>query len=189
MGFPASSCISVNEAVVHGIPDERILVEGDLVSIDAGVEREGWMADSAASFPVGEIAPETRSLLDVTKRGMEKGLEMCRPGNRLGDISHAVQTYVEANGFSVVRDLVGHGIGSQLHEDPQIPNFGPPGRGPELKAGMVFAIEPMVNAGTARVETLEDEWTVVTADGKCSAHFEHTVAITEQGPRILTLLD
>jgi len=189
MGFPASSCISVNEAVVHGIPDERVLAEGDLVSIDVGVEREGWMADSAASFPVGEITPENLRLLGVTKRGLEMGIEQCLPGNRLGDISHAVQVYVEANGFSVVRELVGHGIGSQLHEDPQIPNFGPPGRGPVLKAGMVFAIEPMVNAGTERVETLEDEWTVVTADGKCSAHFEHTIAITEQGPRVLTLLD
>ena len=189
MGFPASSCISVNEAVVHGIPDGRVLAEGDLVSIDVGVEREGWMADSAATFPVGEIDPENRRLLDVTLRSLEKGIEQCLPGKRLGDVSHAIQVYVEANGFSVVRELVGHGIGSQLHEEPQIPNFGPPGRGPELKPGMVFAIEPMVNAGTERVKTLEDEWTVVTADGKCSGHFEHTVAITERGPKILTLLD
>ena len=188
MGFPAASCISVNEAVVHGIPDDRVLAEGDLVSIDVGVELEGWMADSAASFPVGEVDEETQRLMDVTLRSLEKGIEQCRPGNRLGDVSHAVQVHVEANDFSVVRELVGHGIGSRLHEEPQIPNFGPPGRGPELKAGMVFAIEPMVNAGTEKVKTLQDEWTVVTADGRRSAHFEHTVAITESGPRILTLV-
>jgi len=189
MGFPANSCISVNDAVVHGIPGGRVLVEGDLVSIDVGVEKLGWMADSAMSFAVGEIAEETARLMKVTLESLMKGIECCRPGRHLSDISNAVQVHVEAHGFSVVRDLVGHGIGSQLHEEPQIPNFGPAGRGPVLKPGMVFAIEPMVNAGSERVKTLDDEWTVVTADGKMSAHFEHTVAVTEQGPRILTLLD
>jgi len=189
MGFPASSCISVNEAVVHGIPDDRRLEEGDLVSIDVGVEKDGWMADSAATFSVGGIDEESTRLMDVTLKSLERGIERCVPGSRLSDISHAVQVHVEANGFSVVRDLVGHGIGSKLHEEPQIPNFGPPGRGPVLKPGMVFAIEPMVNAGGEDVKTLDDEWTVVTADGKRSAHFEHTVAVTERGPRILTLLD
>ncbi|MDP6419096.1 MAG: type I methionyl aminopeptidase [Candidatus Krumholzibacteria bacterium] len=189
MGFPANSCISVNEAVVHGIPDDRKLRDGDLVSIDVGVELDGFMADSARTFLLGDVSPENRRLVEVTRRSLEKGLEQCHPGRRVGDISHAVQITVEAHGFSVVRELVGHGIGENLHEDPQIPNFGPPGRGPVLEAGMVFAIEPMVNAGTDRVRTLKDEWTVVTADGKFSAHEEHTVAITEKGPKILTLLD
>jgi methionyl aminopeptidase len=187
MGFPGNSCISINEAVVHGIPSGRTLEEGDLVSIDVGVEKDGWMADSAATFSVGKISEESARLMDVTLKSLEKGIEHCVPGRHLSDISNAIQVYVEANGFSVVRDLVGHGIGKELHEEPQIPNFGPPGRGPVLKPGMVFAIEPMVNAGSERVITLEDDWTVVTADGKLSAHFEHTVAVTEQGPRILTL--
>jgi len=189
MGFPANSCISVNEEVVHGIPDGRILKEGDLVSIDVGVEKDGWMADSAMTYTVGMVSEEAARLMDVTLRSLEKGIEQCVPGKHLSDISHAIQVHVEANGFSVVKDLVGHGIGSKLHEEPQIPNFGPPGRGAVLKPGMVFAIEPMVNVGSEKVKTLEDEWTVVTADGKLSAHFEHTVAVTEQGPRILTLLD
>ena len=187
MGYPANSCISVNEAVVHGIPDDRMLAEGDLVSIDVGVEKDGWMADSAMTFAVGEVGEEASRLMDVTLRSLEKGIEQCLPGRHLSDISNAIQVHVESNGFSVVRDLVGHGIGRNLHEEPQIPNFGPPGRGPVLKPGMVFAIEPMVNAGTEKVKTLDDEWTVVTADGKLSAHFEHTVAVTERGPRILTL--
>jgi methionyl aminopeptidase len=189
MGFPANSCISVNDEVVHGIPDGRVLNEGDLVSIDVGVEKDGWMADSAMTYTVGMVSEEAARLMDVTLRSLEKGIEQCVPGKHLSDISHAIQVHVEANGFSVVKDLVGHGIGSKLHEEPQIPNFGPPGRGPVLKPGMVFAIEPMVNIGSEKVKTLEDEWTVVTADGKLSAHFEHTVAVTEQGPRILTLLD
>lgn len=189
MGFPANSCISVNEAVVHGIPDGRMLAEGDLVSIDVGVEKNGWMADSAMTFAVGVVGEDVARLMEVTLESLEKGIANCHPGRHLSDISNAVQVHVEAHGFSVVRDLVGHGIGSKLHEEPQIPNFGPAGRGAILKPGMVFAIEPMVNAGTEKVMTLDDEWTVVTADGRLSAHFEHTVAVTEQGPRILTLLD
>jgi methionyl aminopeptidase len=187
LGFPGNSCISLNETVVHGIPSERTIVDGDIVSLDIGVELDGFFADSCESFAVGEIDDETVRLLKVTRESLAKGIEQCRPGNRLGDISHAIQVFVEANGFSVVRELVGHGIGRALHEDPQVPNFGPPGRGPKLEPGVVLAIEPMVNAGSEAVKTLADEWTVVTADGKRSAHYEHTVAISEDGPDILTI--
>lgn len=185
-GYPASVCASVNDEVVHGIPSERQLQEGDIVAIDLGVTYKGWVGDSAYTHPVGKIDPETARLLDVTRIALEKALAQCYSGNRLGDIGHAVQSYVEANGFGVVRDFVGHGIGASMHEDPQIPNVGPPGTRELLKPGMVLAIEPMVNAGTWEVRVLQDQWTVVTGDGKYSAHFEHTVAITEDGPVILT---
>ncbi len=185
-GFPASICASVNDEVVHGIPGKRVLKEGDIIAIDLGVTYKGYVGDSAYTHPVGKVDPEAQRLLEVTRIGLEKAIEQCYPGKRLGDIGHAVQAYVEAQGFSVVRDFVGHGIGSNMHEDPQVPNFGVPGTGIELKPGMVLAIEPMVNAGTWQVKVLADEWTVVTLDGRYSAHFEHTVAITEDGPVILT---
>jgi len=185
-GFPGSACISVNEEVVHGIPGDRALQAGDLVGVDVGVDLDGYFADACDSFAVGEADEETRRLMTVTRRARDLGIEQCRPGRHVGDISHAVQVHVEANGFSVVRELVGHGIGRRLHEEPQVPNFGPSGRGPRLEAGMVLAIEPMVNAGTEAVRTLNDQWTVVTADGRRSAHYEHTVAVTENGPDILT---
>lgn len=186
-GFPASLCISVNHEVVHGIPSsKRVLEEGDLVSLDAGVRLDGWYADSARTLPVGDVDALTETLLRTTQRALEAGIEQAVPGNRLGDIGFAVQSTAEKDGFSVVRDLVGHGIGREPHEEPQVPNFGRPGKGLLLQAGMVLAIEPMVNAGVAGVRTLPDRWTVVTVDRKRSAHFEHTVAITEAGPRILT---
>lgn len=187
-GFPASTCISVNHEVVHGIPsDRRILEEGDLVSIDVGVLLDGWYADSAKTFPVGEIDAEAVRLLEVTERALAAGIEQAVPGKRLGDVGHAIQTTAERAGFSVVRDLVGHGIGRKPHEDPQVPNVGRPGRGLRLQEGMVLAIEPMINEGTAEVRTLADRWTVVTRDRRRSAHFEHTVAVTQDGARILTL--
>ena len=186
-GFPGTSCISVNEEVVHGIPGNRTIAEGDLVGIDIGVELDGYFADACETYAVGEIGDAASRLISVTRNALAKGIAQCRAGRHVGDISHAVQVYVEANGFSVVRELVGHGVGKALHEDPQVPNFGPSGRGPLLQPGVVLAIEPMVNEGTESVRTLKDEWTVVTADGKLSAHFEHTVAITEDGPSILTL--
>ncbi len=185
-GFPASACISVNSVVVHGIPDDTVVQEGDIVSLDFGVILDGWHADSAWTFAVGKISADAQRLLNVTKESLFQGIAKAKVGNRVGDISAAVQTYVERNGYSIVRDLVGHGIGRALHEDPPIPNFGRPKKGPELKPGMTFCIEPMVNQGTHRVLTLSDDWTVVTADGKLSAHFEHTVAITPDGPLILT---
>lgn len=186
-GFPASLCISVNHEVVHGIPSrKRVLREGDVVSLDAGVLLNGWHADSAVTFPVGDVDALSETLLRTTERALSAGIEQARPGKRLGDIGHAIQSTAETDGFAVVRDLVGHGIGREMHEEPQVPNFGIPGKGILLQAGMVLAIEPMVNAGTAGVKTLADRWTVVTADKKRSAHFEHTVAITEDGPRILT---
>lgn len=185
-GFPASICASVNDEVVHGIPGPRRLREGDVIAIDLGVTYNGFVGDSAYTHPVGQVDPQSLHLLDVTRVALEKAMEQCYPGNRLGDIGHAVQTYAEANGFSVVREFVGHGIGAAMHEDPQIPNFGPPGVGPELVPGMVLAIEPMVNAGTWQVKVLSDHWTVVTRDGSKSAHFEHTVAVTADGPVILT---
>lgn len=188
-GFPASICTSINEEVVHGIPGLRPLKNGDIISIDIGVEINGYVGDAACTFPVGEVSEDKLRLLEVTSEALKRGIAQARIGNRLSDISHAIQSYVEANNFSVVRDYVGHGIGRQMHEDPQIPNFGPPGRGPRLQEGMVLAIEPMVNMGTYEVETLPDGWTVVTRDGKPSAHFEHTVAITATGPLILTSLD
>jgi methionyl aminopeptidase len=186
-GFPGSLCISINEEVVHGIPSaDRRLRAGDIVTLDGGVKLDGWFADAARTFPVGEIDDETRRLLAVTQAALEAGIEEARPGRRLGDVGHAIQQVAEAAGFGVVRDLVGHGIGREPHEEPQVPNFGRPGRGARLQAGMVLAIEPMVNAGDVAIRTLADRWTVVSADGSRSAHFEQTVAITENGPRILT---
>lgn len=186
-GFPASICISINEEVVHGIPvSHRILEDGDIVSVDIGTFFEGFNGDAARTYPVGEVSEVAKKLLDVTEKSLLTGIEKALIGNRLFDISHAVQEYVEANGFSVVRDYVGHGIGRKMHEDPQIPNFGPAGKGPKLKNGMTLAIEPMVNVGGFEVETLEDRWTVVTEDRTLSAHFEHTIAITNQGVDILS---
>lgn len=185
-GFPGSICASVNEELVHGIPGSRTLKEGDIISIDIGAYYKGYHGDSAWTYPVGRIAPETEKLLDVTEESLYIGLNEAKPGERLSTISHAIQTYVESNGFSIVREYVGHGVGQNLHEAPQIPHYGPPGRGPVLKPGMVLAIEPMVNAGRRYVKTLEDNWTVMTQDGKMCAHFEHTIAITETGFDILT---
>jgi methionyl aminopeptidase len=186
-GFPASVCASVNHEVVHGIPKpSRKLAEGDIVSIDVGVVLDGWFSDSAHTLPVGHVDGETRRLLDVTRQALRLGIDQARPGNRVGDIGHVIQTHAEAAGFSVVRELVGHGIGREPHEDPQVPNFGSPGQGARLEAGLVLAIEPMVNLGVAEVRTLPDRWTVVTADHRRSAHFEHTVAVTTNGPRVLT---
>ena len=185
-GYPASTCISVNEEVVHGIPDDRPFDEGDVVGLDIGVFRDGYYVDSARTIPVGRISKEAEQLLEVTWDALEEGIQQARAGNRLTDISHAVETRVRKAGFSVVRSLVGHGIGERMHEDPQVPNFGPPRQGPLLEQGLVIAIEPMVNVGTAEVFTLEDGWTIVTADRKLSAHFEDTVAITKDGPRVLT---
>ena len=185
-GYPASTCISVNEEVVHGIPDDRAFVEGDVVGLDIGVFRDGYYVDSARTIPVGRISQEAQRLLDVTWDCLQAGIEQARPGNRLTDISHAVEARARKAGFAVVRSLVGHGIGERMHEDPQVPNFGPPRQGPVLEEGLVIAIEPMINLGTAEVFTLEDGWTIVTADKKTSAHFEDTVAVTKDGPRILT---
>lgn len=185
-GYPYSLCTSVNSEVVHGMPSERELKEGDIVSLDFGILNDGYYGDAAVTVPVGEIAPAAKRLLRVTEEALYRGIAEVRAGNRIGDISAAIQGHAESAGFSVVRDLVGHGIGKNLHEDPQVPNYGSSGRGIELKAGMVFAIEPMVNEGTYRVDILRDGWTVVTADGKLSAHFEHSVAITENGPVILS---
>ena len=187
-GFPASICASLNEEVVHGIPGLRRLKNGDIISIDVGVYYRGYYGDAAVTFPVGEVSPQALKLLEVTEQSLQEGLSKAYPGKRLYDISHAIQSYVESLGYSVVRNYVGHGIGSEMHEEPQIPNFGLPGKGPRLEAGMVLAIEPMVNVGTWDVETLQDDWTVVTADRSLSAHFEHTVAILEDGPTILTLM-
>jgi methionyl aminopeptidase len=186
-GYPASLCASINEQVVHGIPDQRRLKEGDIVSLDVGVTVNGYFGDAAITLPVGNVDPKALRLLDVTEKALSIGIEQARKGNRLFDISYAVQHWVESHGFSVVRDFVGHGIGKNLHEDPQIPNFGPPNQGPRLESGMVFALEPMVNEGTYEVKILSDGWTVITADGKRSAHFEHTLAITDGDPEILTL--
>ncbi len=187
-GFPATLCISINEEVVHGIPGPRRLKEGDVVSLDVGVNLNGYFGDGAITVPVGEVDPEARRLLEVTERALYIGIEKATVGNRLFDISYAIQTWVESHGFSVVRDFVGHGIGRDLHEEPQIPNFGSPHQGPRLEKGMVFALEPMVNEGTHEVKILSDGWTVVTADGKRSAHFEHTIAITDGKAEILSSL-
>jgi methionyl aminopeptidase len=176
----------VNEQVVHGIPSKRRLKEGEIVGLDLGAKWDGYYGDAAVTVSVGRIAPAAQSLLLTTKEALYVGINEVRPGKYLSDVSHAIQSYAEARGYSVVRAFVGHGIGTALHEEPQVPNFGPPGRGPRLKVGMVLAIEPMVNIGDADVEILDDGWTVVTADGQLSAHFEHTVAITEEGPEILT---
>jgi methionyl aminopeptidase len=185
-GYPASICVSPNEMIVHGIPGPYRLDEGDIVSVDVGVTLEGFVADSAYTFPVGEISPDAERLLEACQAALAAGIEHARPGNRLSDISHAVQRTTEEAGFSVVRALVGHGVGRSMHEDPQIPNFGPPGRGPTLVPGMTLAIEPMINAGSDEIVVLDDRWSIVTEDGSLSAHFEHTVAITDDGPRILT---
>jgi methionyl aminopeptidase len=185
-GYPGVICASINEEVVHGIPGPKRLRPGDIVGIDVGVRLNGYYGDGAATFPVGRIDPEVRRLLEVTKNALHRGIDQARFGNRLSDISHAIQSYVEANGFSVVRDFVGHGIGKDLHEEPQIPNFGEPHQGPRLKPGMVLAIEPMVNMGSFEVRILQDDWTVVTQDGRPSAHFEHSIAITASGPDILS---
>lgn len=185
-GYPYSLCTSVNSEVVHGMPSDKELKEGDIVSLDFGILNDGYYGDAAVTVPVGEITPAARRLLKVTEEALYRGIAEVKAGNRIGDISAAIQGHVEASGYSVVRDLVGHGIGKSLHEDPQVPNYGTSGRGVELKPGMAFAIEPMVNEGTYRVDILRDGWTVVTADGKLSAHFEHSVAITENGPVILS---
>jgi len=185
-GYPASTCISVNEEVVHGIPDDRAFNEGDIVGLDIGVEKNGWYVDSARTIPVGKVTDTAKKLLEVTWDALERGIEHAWPGRRLTDVSHAVEKRAKADGFSVVRSLVGHGIGRQMHEDPQVPNFGPPNQGPVMEVGLVLAIEPMVNVGKAEVFTLEDGWTIVTVDRSLSAHFEDTVAITAEGPKILT---
>jgi len=188
-GYPYSLCTSVNEEVVHGMPSERILIEGDIISLDFGVFYNGFFGDAAITLPVGKITDTARKLIDVTEQSLYVGIEQAKKGNRLGDISSSVQQTVESPGFSVVRDFVGHGIGRNLHEDPQIPNYGKKGRGIELKSGMILAIEPMVNQGSYKVKILEDGWTVVTEDGMLSAHFEHSVAITDNGPEILSKLN
>jgi methionyl aminopeptidase len=185
-GFPASICPSVNDEVVHAIPGPRPLASGDVIGIDVGVEKDGYFGDAAYTFPVGEVDDGARQLLQVAREALLKGIDRARAGNRVGDISHAIQSHAETHGFSVVRSLVGHGIGRQMHEEPQVPNYGPPDRGPRLMAGQVLAIEPMVNAGGPDVVTQPDGWTVVTRDGSLSAHFEHTVAVGASGPEILS---
>ncbi|TGE33069.1 type I methionyl aminopeptidase [Desulfosporosinus sp. Sb-LF] len=185
-GFPATLCTSVNEQVVHGIPGLRTLESGDIISIDCGAVINGYVGDAAVTLPIGDVGEDILKLLRVTEESLMLGIAQAKVGNRLYDVSYAVQTHVEASGFSVVRDYVGHGIGRAMHEDPQIPNYGKPGRGPRLEVGMALAIEPMVNMGTYEVQSLKDHWTVVTKDSRPSAHFEHTVAITENGPEILT---
>jgi len=185
--YPGTLCASVNSQVVHGTPDDRPLADGDLLSIDTGVELDGYFGDAAVSVVVGCVRPEVQKLMDVTRHSLDAAIVMCRPGNRVGDVSHAVQAVVEAEGFNVVRRFVGHGIGTSMHEDPPVPNYGTPGTGPLIKAGMVFALEPMVNMGTHEVEASADRWPVSTRDGSLSAHFEHTVAVREDGPDVLTL--
>jgi methionyl aminopeptidase len=187
MGYPATVCVSVNDEVVHGIPGDRRLEDGQIVSVDVGVNCDGWYGDAARTLCIGNVSADAMRLLDVTKEALKRGIAQARAGNRLGDISAAVQTYAEEHGYSVVRELVGHGIGQKMHEEPQVPNFGRAHTGPELKAGMVLAIEPMLNVGGCEVSFDSDKWTVRTADGSLSAHFEHTVAITESGPEILTV--
>ena len=185
-GYPASICASANDLVVHGIPGPHALADGDVLSVDVGVTLEGFVADSACTFPIGEISYEAERLLEACQAALAAGSAPCRAGNRLSDISHAIQAVTEENGFSVVRSLVGHGVGRSMHEEPQIPNYGEPGRGPQLSPGMTFAIEPMITAGSPEVVLHDDEWSISTADGSLAAHFEHTVAITEAEPRILT---
>jgi methionyl aminopeptidase len=186
-GFPATACISINEEVVHGIPSaSRHVKEGDIVGLDLGCIVEGYYADCAFTLAIGEVPARVQELLDVTRESLERGITECRPGRRLSDVSHAIQSHVERHGFSVVRAFVGHGIGRALHEEPQVPNFGDPGRGPQLRAGMVLAIEPMVTMGSWEVKILDDGWTAVTRDGSLAAHFEHTIAVTESGPEVLT---
>ena len=186
-GFPATVCVSINEEVVHGIPSPRRRIhEGDIVGLDLGCIVEGYYADCAFTLPIGAVPANVQKLLDVTRESLDRGIQECQPGRRLSDVSHAVQSHVEAHGFAVVRAFVGHGIGRALHEEPQIPNFGDPGRGPQLRAGMVLAIEPMVTMGSWEVKVLDDGWTAVTQDGSLAAHFEHTVAVTDNGPEVLT---
>ena len=187
--YPAVICISINNEIVHGIPGGRRIEKGDLISIDFGVSVDGYHGDSAVTVIVGEVEEEKRRLVEKTHESLDKGIETMRLGKRLSDIGHAVQSHVEPEGFSVVRDFAGHGIGSEMHEPPWVPNYGTKGRGPRLQPGMVFAIEPMVNAGRADIEILDDEWTAVTADGSCSAHFEHTILIAEDGPDVLTRIE
>lgn len=187
-GFPGSACVSINEEVVHGIPDKkRIIHEGDIVSVDVGSTYKGYVSDAARTYAVGKVDAEAQRLIDVTRESFFAGMEFARVGYRLSDISHAIQTHAEGAGFSVIRDFVGHGVGREMHEDPQIPNYGKPGKGPRLVAGMVFAIEPMICQGTYEVETLLNDWTVVTADGKLAAHYENTVVINDGEPELLTL--
>ncbi|HEY7927028.1 MAG: type I methionyl aminopeptidase [Candidatus Dormibacteria bacterium] len=186
-GFPNSLCVSVNDEVVHGIPGPRVISDGDLVSLDCGLILDGWWADSGLSVACGVASAEVNALIEVTREALERGIAQARPGNHIGDIGHAVQTYAQAHGYSLVREYVGHGIGRNMHEAPQVPNYGEPGTGNELKPGYVLAIEPMVNLGGAQVRVLDDDWTVATVDGRLSCYFEHTVAITENGPEVLTL--
>ena len=188
-GFPASACISVNSCVIHGIPGGYVLKEGDIVSIDVGAYYQGFHGDCAATFACGAISTEAQRLIDVTRQSFFEGIKLATRGHRVSDISHAIQTYVESNGFAIVRSFVGHGVGRKLHEDPEVPNYGTPGRGPRLLKGMTLAIEPMVNEGTADVHILKDGWTVLTNDGKLSAHYENTVLITDGEPEILTVTE
>jgi methionyl aminopeptidase len=188
LGYPAVICVSVNDEIVHGIPGDRVIKEGDLVSIDAGAVVDGFHGDAAVTLIAGDTTPERKALVEATRRALELGIEAARPGNRVGDVSAAVESYIGPLGYGLVREYVGHGIGRKLHEPPQVPNFGPPGTGPLLRAGMAIAIEPMVNLGDWKTKTLDDDWTVVTLDGSASAHFEHTIAITEDGPEVLTVL-
>lgn len=187
-GYPSTLCVSINEQVVHGIPSKRRLKAGDIIGLDLGAKWEGYYGDAAVTVPIGQISSQAESLITIAQEALAVGIKQVEPGRHLSDISHAIQHYAEAHRYSVVRDFVGHGIGTALHEAPQVPNFGPPGRGPRLRAGMILAIEPMVNLGEADVEILNDGWTVVTTDGQLSAHFEHTVAILDEGPQILTAL-
>ena len=188
-GFPGSTCISVNNTVIHGIPGNYVLQDGDIVSVDVGAYYKGFHGDCAATYPCGTISADAQKLIDITKQSFYEGIRFAKKGNRVSDISHAIQTYVESNGFSVVRKFVGHGVGAQLHEEPEVPNYGAPGRGPRLIPGMTLAIEPMVNEGTFDVNILKDKWTTVTADGKLSAHYENTVLITDGEPEILTVAE
>lgn len=188
-GFPASACISVNDEVIHGIPGARVIRDGDIVSVDVGAKINGFTGDCAGTYPCGEITPEAQDLIAVTRQSFFEGIKFARVGYRVSDIGHAIQEYVESHGYSVVRSYVGHGVGAQLHEEPEVPNYGEPGHGPRLVKGMTIAIEPMVNAGTFDVRVLDNEWTVVTADGKLSAHYENTILITDGEPEILTMAE
>lgn len=188
-GFPGSACISINDEVIHGIPSSRVIEDGDIVKVDVGAYYKGFHGDSANTFAVGNVSDEAKKLIEVTKESFWHGIAEAKPGNRVGDIGYAIQTYVEGNGFSVVRKYIGHGVGADLHESPDVPNFGTKGRGPRLCAGMTIAVEPMVNIGTHEVKEKSDKWTVVTADGKLSAHYEHSIAITDDGVIVLTKID
>ena len=188
-GYPASVCVSINEEVIHGIPGSRVIKDGDIVSIDVGATKDGYVGDCAATFIAGECDEESKRLIEVTRQSFFEGIKFARPGYRVSDISHAVQSYAEGNGFSVVREFVGHGVGREMHEEPEVPNYGAPGHGPRLTAGMTIAVEPMINAGGVGIKILKDGWTVVTADGKRSAHYENTILITNGDPVILTSED